>query len=168
MDTATQALLGAVVGQAGFSHRLGRRALVFGAVGGLLPDLDVVAMASHGPFAEFTYHRGTTHALWFGPVVGPVLGWAIWRYYRWRGRDGPGQPGDPALRSAWMGLMALALFTHPLIDLFTCYGTQLFAPFFVLCRVTVILKPSHSSLARGSVRLPPALSSRFSPSSSGG
>jgi len=25
--------------------------------------------------------------------------------------------------------MALALFTHPLIDLFTCYGTQLFAPF---------------------------------------
>ena len=129
MDTATQALLGAVVGQAGFSHRLGRRALVFGAVGGLLPDLDVVAMASHGPFAEFTYHRGTTHALWFGPVVGPVLGGAIWHYYRWRGRDGPGQPGDPALRSAWMGLMALALFTHPLIDLFTCYGTQLFAPF---------------------------------------
>jgi len=98
-------------------------------VGGLLPDLDVIAMASQGPFAEFVYHRGSTHALWFGPVVGPILGWAIWRFYRWRGRDGAGQPGARAMRSAWMGLMTLALFTHPLIDIFTCYGTQLFAPF---------------------------------------
>ena len=50
MDTATQALLGAVVGQATFSHRLGGRAMVFGAVGGLLPDLDVIAMVlmDHG------------------------------------------------------------------------------------------------------------------------
>ncbi|MCS5638627.1 MAG: metal-dependent hydrolase [Myxococcota bacterium] len=129
MDTATQALLGAVVGQAGFSHKLGRRALVFGAVGGLLPDLDVLVMASQGPFAEFVYHRGSTHALWFGPVVGPLLGWGIWNFYRWRGREGPGEPGAPAMRSTWMGLMTLALFTHPLIDIFTCYGTQLFAPF---------------------------------------
>jgi inner membrane protein len=129
MDTVTQALLGAVVGQTGFSHRLGRRALVWGAVGGLIPDLDVVAIATRGPFAEFLYHRGCTHALWFGPVVGPILGWAIWRGYRWRGRDGPGDPGDPSLLRAWMGLLTLALITHPLIDVFTTYGTQLFAPF---------------------------------------
>ena len=90
MDTATQALLGTVVGQACFSHKLGRRALAFGAVGGLLPDLDVIVMASHGPFAEFVYHRGSTHAIWFGPVAGPLLGWAIWSFYRARGRDGPG------------------------------------------------------------------------------
>jgi len=48
MDTATQALLGAAVGQAAFGHRLGRRALAWGAVGGLLPDLDVIAVATHG------------------------------------------------------------------------------------------------------------------------
>ena len=129
MDTATQALLGAVVGQAGFSQKLGRRALVWGAIGGLLPDLDVLVMAGGDPFAEFVYHRGFTHSLWFGPVVGPVLGWAIWRGYRWRGREGPGEPGARSMLSAWMGLMALALFTHPLIDVFTSYGTQLFAPF---------------------------------------
>jgi len=129
MDTATQALLGAVVGQASFSHKLGRRALVWGAVGGLIPDLDVLLIATQGPFAEFVYHRGFTHALWFGPVAGPILGWAIWRGYRWRGRDGPGEPGAPEMLSAWMGLLALALFTHPLIDVFTSYGTQLFAPF---------------------------------------
>ncbi|HIF98886.1 MAG TPA: metal-dependent hydrolase [Myxococcales bacterium] len=129
MDTVTQALLGAAVGQAGFSQKLGRRALVWGAIGGLLPDLDVLVMAGSDPFAEFVYHRGFTHSLWFGPVAGPIIGWAIWKSYRWRGRDGPGEPGAPSMRRAWMALMALALFTHPLIDVFTSYGTQLFAPF---------------------------------------
>ena len=77
MDTVTQALLGAAVGQACFSHRLGRRAVVWGAVGGILPDLDVLTIAVEGPFAEFKYHRGITHSLWFGPVVGPALGWLV-------------------------------------------------------------------------------------------
>ena len=129
MDTATQALLGAVVGQAGFSHKLGRRAMVFGALGGLVPDFDVLAMATHGPFAEFLYHRGFTHSLWFGPVFGPLLGWMIWRVYRWRGQSAPGEPGNRAQLGAWIGLMIWALLTHPLIDVFTPYGTQLFAPF---------------------------------------
>ena len=129
MDTATQALLGAVVGQATFSHKLGGRALLFGAAGGLIPDLDVLAVLTHGPFGEFIHHRGFTHSLWFGPVAGPILGWGIWHYYRWRGRTGPGEPGERSRLSAWMGLMILALLTHPLIDIFTSYGTQLLAPF---------------------------------------
>jgi len=123
MDTVTQALLGAAVGQAAFSQRLGRRALVWGAVGGVIPDLDVLAIAVGGPFSELHYHRGITHSLWFGPVLGPLLGWLLWRYQRWRGRS------DPGPLSAWMGLFVMALFTHPWIDVFTVYGTQLFAPF---------------------------------------
>jgi inner membrane protein len=122
MDTVTQALLGASVAEAGFARRLGRRALWWGALGGLLPDLDVLAVAFDGPFGEFRYHRGITHSLWFGPVLGPLLGWGVWRLYRRRGRD----PGPLA---AWVGLFTLALFTHPLVDVCTAYGTQLFAPF---------------------------------------
>jgi inner membrane protein len=135
VDTATQALLGAVVGQAGFSHKLGRRAVGWGALAGLLPDLDILAALTHGPFGEFLHHRGFTHALWFGPVVGPLLGYAVWRLYaRWprppsaHGSQPP-QPGDRALLCSWIGLFVAALFTHPLIDIFTSYGTQLFAPF---------------------------------------
>jgi inner membrane protein len=123
MDTATQALLGASVGQLGFAHKLGRRALWWGALAGLLPDLDVLAVATHGPFAEFRYHRGVTHALWFGPVVGPLLGYAVWSLYRWR------RGKDPGSLTTWVGLFVAALFTHPLIDACTSYGTQLFAPF---------------------------------------
>ena len=126
MDPVSQALLGAACGQVAFADRLGRRALAWGAVAGVLPDLDVVAIATHGPFGEFLYHRGPTHALWFGPVVGPGLGWATWRWHSRRGTPGA---GDRAALPAWMGLFALALFTHPLLDVFTAYGTQLLAPF---------------------------------------
>jgi inner membrane protein len=138
VDTATQALLGAVVGQAGFSHKLGRRALGWGALAGLLPDLDILANFTHGPFGEFLHHRGFTHALWFGPVVGPLLGYAVWRLYARsprEAREHPAHrsqlphPGDRDLLGGWIGLFVIALFTHPLIDVFTSYGTQLFAPF---------------------------------------
>jgi inner membrane protein len=43
--------------------------------------------------------------------------------------NGPSHPGDRALLGTWMALMVLALFTHPLLDVFTTYGTQLLAPF---------------------------------------
>jgi len=88
VDTPTQALLGAVVGQACFSEKLGKRALWWGALGGAIPDLDVLSVAFMGPWAEFLYHRGPTHALWFGPVVGSLLGYGVWRWYgrKYRGQ----------------------------------------------------------------------------------
>ncbi len=121
MDTLTQGLLGAVCGQAACGRRLGHAALAWGAVGGLLPDTDM-ALSLAGPLAEWQYHRSLTHALWFGPVLGPVLGLAVWRARSRRGATDE-KPGP------WIVLFVLALFTHPLLDLFTSYGTQLLWPF---------------------------------------
>lgn len=126
MDTVTQALLGATVGQAFFGRTLGPRAVVWGAVGGLLPDLDIAASAVD-PMGEWLYHRGPTHALWFGPVVGTMLGMAAARTLE-RRRPSSDAP-EAERRRAWIGLFVLALFTHPLLDVFTTYGTQLLAPF---------------------------------------
>jgi inner membrane protein len=115
MDPLTQGLLGASVGQAACGRALGRRALAWGALVGMTPDLDVV-VGLLSPTAEWLWHRGPTHALWFGPVVGPALGWLLWKRKGGRRRD-------------WIGLCVAALFTHPLLDAFTTYGTQLLAPF---------------------------------------
>jgi inner membrane protein len=131
MDLVTQGVLGAAVGQVGFSRQLGRRAIGWGAVVGMLPDLDVLVKVSSNPFAEILYHRGVTHSLWFGPVLGPLLGYLLWRLYK----------KQDAL-SAWIGLCIWALVTHPLLDLFTVYGTQLLAPLsdhrFTLSAVSII------------------------------
>src|SRR5688500_5805475 len=81
LDPVTQGLLGAAIAQA-LAPRLGRGAIPFGAAVAMSPDLDVVIGAVGGPLAEWQHHRGVTHSLWFGPLVGPAVGYAIWRFLR--------------------------------------------------------------------------------------
>ena len=88
MDPPTHGLLGAALGQAFFGRTLGRRALLWGAVGGMLPDVDIV-MTATGPMGEWLYHRGVTHALCLPPLVGPLLGALVWRRERRRDPDRP-------------------------------------------------------------------------------
>lgn len=120
MEPITQGLLGAATAYAAAGRRLGRPALFWGALLGMSPDLDVALGPLDAGFGEWIYHRGTTHSLWFGFVAGPAAGWALWR---WR---------DPERQSpllAWILLAVAALLTHPLLDGFTPYGTQFWAPF---------------------------------------
>ena len=122
MDPFSQAALGAVVGQVVGHRKLGYRAALYGAVAGALPDVDVF-FSLNGDFVDqLINHRGITHSLFFAPVVGPVLGWLVWRWQSRRGKD-------PGPLSTWMWVMSLALLSHPLLDLLTPYGTQLMLPF---------------------------------------
>lgn len=120
MEPFTQALLGAATAELAAGRAMRGRALGWGAAIGMAPDLDVLLGPLHDGYGEWLYHRGTTHALWFGPVVGPLLGWLLWR---WR------DLGRAETLPGWIRLAVVALFTHPLLDGFTPYGTQLFAPF---------------------------------------
>ncbi len=115
MDSLTQAALGAAIGQAGFRH-LGRRAAVFGALSGTLPDLDVF-LSGGDPWQHLLQHRGASHSLLVLPAVAVPVGWLGWRIFGRRGR-----PRD------WIRLAFWALVTHPLLDVCTTYGTQLLAP----------------------------------------
>ena len=116
MDLITQGLLGATVAAAGFRARLGPRALVVGALLGVAPDLDVLAGLA-GDWASLVHHRGLSHSLVVLSMLAPPLGWALARCL-----------GEGEDTRAWMGLSFWALVTHPLLDLFTSFGTQLFAP----------------------------------------
>jgi len=117
MEPVTQGLLGAAFGQALCGKDLGRRALTWGAFAGMLPDVDVLLNFT-GPLGEFQHHRGFTHSIWFGPLLGPLLGWLAWRY---TGRE-------PGRLRAWIVLFVVGLLTHPLLDAFTSYGTRLLTP----------------------------------------
>jgi inner membrane protein len=138
MDPLTHGLLGATIGVAAFGRRLGWRGVAAGAVVSMAPDLDVVMNAS-GPMGEWLYHRGMTHSLWFAPVVGAALGFAVGAR-----REGPARD-----RRSWTLLFVLALLSHPLLDWCTSYGTQLLAPFsarrFALDAVAII-DPAYSLL----------------------
>ena len=126
MDPVSQAALGAVVGQVAGHRRLGYRAAVIGALAGAAPDLDVLFSLGGDYFDQLVLHRGFTHSLLFAPLFGPLLGWLVWHIERARGMAAHDDPGR--LR-AWMIVIALALLSHPLLDVLTPYGTQLLQPF---------------------------------------
>ena len=118
MDTVTQIALGATVGEATLGRKVGWRAPVWGGLCGLLPDLDVLWPFAD-PVSAFTWHRGYTHALAVLVLATPIVAWAAVRIH----------PATRPFRRGWLLLAFLALVTHPLLDCFTVYGTQIFLPF---------------------------------------
>ena len=118
MDPLTHALLGASAAQVALGPRLGRRAWLLGAVGGLLPDADVLIRSSADPLLAIQYHRHFTHALAFVPIGGLVAAspWLAQKQHRqnWR----------PILAATTIGCA-----THALLDACTNYGTHLLWPF---------------------------------------
>lgn len=119
MDTLTQITLGAAVGELTLGRRVGNKALLWGGVAGLVPDLDMLASPFLDPVSRMAFHRGFTHSILFALLFAPVLGYLIYRVYGRR----------QASATAWMNLVFWATVTHPLLDCFTAYGTRLFWPF---------------------------------------
>ena len=120
MDSLSQVLLGASVAGVAVPAAHRRAALAAGAVLGTLPDLDSLPLwlLTDDPVALMTLHRGATHSL----LVLPLVAWAVWWLFRRRGGRVAGAPRH------WFWAIQLALVTHPLLDAFTVYGTQLLWP----------------------------------------
>ena len=118
MDTVTQVALGAAVGETVLGRKVGWRAPVWGGLCGLAPDLDILWPFAD-PVAAFTWHRGYSHSFAALVLATPLVAWAAARIH-------------PATRGHWRGwllLAFLALVTHPILDCFTMYGTQVLLPF---------------------------------------
>ena len=118
MDSLTQILLGASVGVAVMGRRTALwKSALWGGVAGLLPDLDV--LLDHGdPILNMIRHRAETHALLLLTLFAFPMAWVVSRIHR-----------QAQLFGRWWWALMLALVTHPLLDLMTIYGTQVFQPF---------------------------------------
>lgn len=118
MDSLTQAVLGAAIHGAVIGRKQGRRALIYGAILGTLPDLDVV-ISYPDPVSAMTYHRGFSHSLIVLTAFSFLLAWLLTKF-----RPSPHYSGKRLFLAIWLVLM-----THPILDAFTTYGTQLLWPF---------------------------------------
>jgi inner membrane protein len=117
MDSVTQFALGASIGEAVLGRQVGKRAALTGGVVATLPDLDTF-IPWDDAVATFTYHRSASHSLLMLTLVSPLVGWLVLKSQ---------QTLRPLHRRVYL-VVFLALFTHPLLDGFTVYGTQLFWP----------------------------------------
>jgi inner membrane protein len=118
VDSISQIALGAAVSVAAMGRRTAVwKAALWGGIAGTLPDLDV--LIDHGDaLRNMTMHRGNSHALFWLTLAAPVLAALPALLHRER-----------ALFARWCLAIWLALFTHPLLDAMTVYGTQLLRPF---------------------------------------
>jgi inner membrane protein len=182
MDSLSQIVLGAAVGEAVLGRRIGNRAMIWGAVAGTIPDMDVLGKYFLNELDNLAFHRGISHSLLFCLVGSLVFGWVTNRLYRSRHHAwlalgtkaaaavvvgfvvnfltqifAPGAWWPVAVYGAliafwlwkhgqsryfegnweapdadvkgWVLLFFWGFLTHILLDCFTTYGTQVFAPF---------------------------------------
>lgn len=120
MDLLTQTVLGAAVGEITLGKKAGNKALIWGAVGGLIPDLDVLITPFFNEVDGLFVHRGFSHSLIFSLLLAPLMGWLIHRIHNKKMN---------ITRREWTVLIFWAAFTHPILDYFTTYGTGAFLPF---------------------------------------
>ncbi|MFL1896591.1 metal-dependent hydrolase [Aquimarina sp. 2-A2] len=118
MDSLTQIVLGAAVGELALGKKMGNKAILWGAIAGTIPDLDVMTKWFFDPVRANELHRGFSHSIFFSLLAAPLFGWLLSKIYK---------KSEAGWRD-WTLLMFLGLFTHPLLDAFTTWGTQLFWP----------------------------------------
>jgi len=187
MDSITQITLGAAVGEVVLGKKVGNRAMVWGAIAGTIPDLDILTSFFMSEINALIAHRHITHALVFPVFMAPLFGLLAYKFYKGdfdknpiykglitgigalicglilyllalglynNGRVSPlplitglsivtflayrmrnywktdfSRLGTEASHRDWSWLFFWGLFTHPLLDCFTSYGTQIFQPF---------------------------------------
>ncbi len=119
MDSLTQIVLGAAVGEASLGKKVGNKALLWGAIAGTIPDLDVFTkLFTDNIVTANEIHRGFSHSILFCLLTAPIFGWLLSKLYK----------KQEATWKDWSLLMFWGLFTHPILDAFTTWGTQLFWP----------------------------------------
>ncbi|NNC82046.1 MAG: metal-dependent hydrolase [Flavobacteriales bacterium] len=162
MDSLTQIVLGAAVAELTIGRKVGNRAILWGAVAGTIPDLDVYTGFIFDDLTKNEMHRAFSHSLFFCLIAAPVFSWLVMKhekaflatflaavlglfvlggapltgwlivtgiflflgFFIWRMK-----PIAPiSTRTDWTRMMFWTLFTHPLLDAHTSWGTQLLWP----------------------------------------
>lgn len=187
MDSLTQIILGAGIGEVVLGKKLGNRAMMWGGIAGTIPDLDILGNNFMGELEALAFHRGISHSFFFAVTFSIILAFLVHRLYEsglYRQRYFKGSIlgigsvflsllglGSVIFLQKTSGLLGILLasgilflfyklwkslwsyfkkdqkapievsykewyffffwtiVTHPILDCFTTYGTQLFAPF---------------------------------------
>ncbi len=187
MDSLTQVVLGAACGELVAGRKIGNRAMLWGALGGTIPDFDVFAGFFTDEITGIAFHRGFMHSILFAVLAPWGLAWLTHRFYStdfyrrkgyklffslfwlvfyliaavginlipiilngsfsWWTFSPTLALGIWLVRKLWLDyrkrdlasvelpyftwvqVFFWSIFTHPLLDCFTNYGTQIWQPF---------------------------------------
>jgi inner membrane protein len=118
VEWIAQAALGALIGELMMGKRLGKRALAWGGLFGILPNIDILLFPLLDTAREIAWHRGPTHSL----VFMALASWGISRGLAkiWK--------REKISQSEAGAFVAVAWGSHLLVDVLTIPGAQLWWP----------------------------------------
>lgn len=119
MDTLTHIVLGATTGDALLGKKLGKKAMLIGAIAQIIPDLDFIAYFWTNPSENLLAHRGFTHSLLFLVIVTLFLAALMFRFER----------RNQLSFKKWSFFIGFEIAIHLFVDVFNAYGTGLLEPF---------------------------------------
>lgn len=119
MDTVTHIAIGACMGEVFAGKKLGRKALLWGALAQTIPDFDGIASFWLPVSKALLAHRGFTHSLLFSVLCAILLAGLAQRIHR----------SSHISFKQWILFFIAALAVHIFIDAFNNYGTGWFEPF---------------------------------------
>jgi len=88
MDSLTQIILGAAVGEAVLGKKVGNKAMLYGAIAGTIPDLDIFTSYFTDTITAISIHRGFTHSIVFAVLFAFIFGWIVSKYESYKNIKG--------------------------------------------------------------------------------
>ncbi|MBL0056516.1 MAG: metal-dependent hydrolase [Chitinophagaceae bacterium] len=119
MDSITHLALGACMGEAFAGKKLGKKAMLWGAIAQSAPDIDFLSAFWLDTPSALLAHRGFTHSFLFFFLITPLFALIAERMHR---------PHDIRFRQ-WLLFFGGVIFIHIFIDAFNNYGVGWFEPF---------------------------------------
>lgn len=119
MDSITHIALGGLLGELVLGKKLGKRALVVGAVAQSLPDIDIVASLWLDVPRDLLAHRGFTHSFLFVVLVSLLLSYLSGRWFK----------KEQVSQKHWVLSYLMLISIHLLLDSLNAYGTGWLEPF---------------------------------------
>jgi len=120
LDSLTHIALGACIGEILASKKIGKKALVVGAIAQNIPDVDIVCSFWMTPAHDVLAHRGFTHSFLFAGLISVLLAWLAQRWWS--------RAANTSFKF-WFTFFAIQVTVHVLLDAFNAYGTGWFIPF---------------------------------------
>jgi inner membrane protein len=119
MDSLTHIALGAAAGELMLGKKLGKRAMVLGAIANSFPDIDFVAAMGLSPTDNLLVHRGFTHSFLCIALLTIFFTWLAIRLDK----------NKLVSTKGWILFIGTQLALHLLVDAFNAYGVGWFIPF---------------------------------------
>ena len=119
MDSLTHIALGACMGEAFAGHKVGRKAMLWGALAQSIPDIDFIAAFWQNTSEHLLAHRGFTHSILFCLAATFVLTYFAEKWHR---------PHNISF-TRWTLFFGAVILLHIFLDAFNNYGVGWFEPF---------------------------------------